>query len=92
MTAGQKYFFDQDATWHPSKKPTEGLWEEGADNDPNIDLYKVKDKNVSAVHQLYFNVNRGVELTEVWKSLRSFIKFFCLRRYDGGWYTGIPTT
>ena len=61
MTAGQKHFFDQDATWYPGKKPTVGLWQEGTVNDPNIDLYKVTPKNISAVHQLYSNVSKGAE-------------------------------
>ena len=64
VTAGQRYFFDQRSTWFPhTKKPTVGLWGEGIIDDPNIDSYNVKGKNVSAVHHLYSNINRGIALS-----------------------------
>lgn len=64
LTAGQRYFFDQRSTWFPhTKKPTVGLWGEGIVDDPNIDLYNVKGKNVSAVHHLYSDINRGIALS-----------------------------
>lgn len=64
LTAGQKYFFEQRLTWHPhTKQPSLGLWGEGEMEDPKIDEYNVKGKNVSAVHQLYSNIHRGITLT-----------------------------
>ena len=36
-------------------------------DDPNVDLYKVKSKNVSAVHQLYSNVSKGLSLSSSYK-------------------------
>ena len=64
LTAGQKYFFEQRLTWHPhTKQPSLGLWGEGEMEDPKIDEYNVKGKNVSAVHQLYWNIHRGITLT-----------------------------
>ena len=38
------------------------MWGEGASEDPKIDDFKVTGKNVSAVHQLYSNINRGVTI------------------------------
>ena len=63
LSAGQKHIFDQRDTWFPhTKQPTVAMWGEGASEDPNIDDFKVTGRNVSAVHQLYSNINRGVTI------------------------------
>lgn len=61
VSAGQKYIFDERNTWFPhTKQPTVSMWGEGSSEDPKIEEFKVTGTNVSAVHQLYSNINRGV--------------------------------
>jgi hypothetical protein len=63
LSSGQNHIFRQRNTWVPhTKTPTVALWGEGTTDDPKIDDFKVTGKNVSAVHQLYSNITRGVTI------------------------------